>query len=271
MPIWYLNGQWVDQPITLAIEDAGVFQAVIAVERLRTYGGKIFAFADHWKRLHQSAAAMGIDASTAIDALGQCLDQLIQRNEPSGDVSITVLVTPGPLGANSPTVMAYQTALDQAHIERLQRDGQKLVAVKIQLPPPESVPRSIKTRSRLHYHLAQQQAAAKDPGATAVLIDQDGTLTETASANVLLVLDGVIYSPPRDRVLPGVTLGIVRRLADQLQIPWREQPLPVAMLAQADEILLTGTGAGLWHAGGRRGAVGEQLFAAFSQLTTQKQ
>ncbi|QDV70951.1 Branched-chain-amino-acid aminotransferase [Rosistilla carotiformis] len=267
MSIWYRCGEWFDGEIVLPLDDLGLFQGVCAVERLRTYGQRVFLLDEYLQRLQRSAATLSIDVSEAIVRLPDVIGELLQRNALSVDTGITLLVTPGDLQRRAPTVLAHLVPLDFARISRLQREGERLVLTSVVQPAAETVPRQVKHRSRIHYYLAAQQARRIDPAGTAVLLDADGSLTETASANLLLVQEGCIYGAPSERVLPGVTLSVVRQLAKAAGIPWREQPLSASMFEDADEILLTGTGPGIWFGNHRRGPIYQQLLEAFSAFT----
>ena len=82
-----------------------------------------------------------------------------------------------------------------------------------------------KTRSRLHYFLADREAAAAETGARAVLAHDDGRISETSTANIAIVRDGTIVAPPAADALPGISLGFARHLAAALGITWHEVSL----------------------------------------------
>ena len=107
--------------------------------------------------------------------------------------------------------------------------------------PDACWPIRAKVRSRLHYHLADREADAAEPGARAVLLHLDGRVSETSTANVAVVRGGTITTPPPEDALPGVSLRHVRGLAESLGIAWECRSLGVADLAAASEILLTST------------------------------
>ena len=73
------------------------------------------------------------------------------------------------------------------------------------------------------------------------MLDLDGNVTETASANFLLVRAGTLISPPRETVLDGISLGVVGELAARLGIPMAHRPIPLEECHAADEALLTST------------------------------
>jgi branched-subunit amino acid aminotransferase/4-amino-4-deoxychorismate lyase len=119
--------------------------------------------------------------------------------------------------------------------------GVALRTVAIRQVPVECWPMHIKVRSRLHYHLADREAAAVEPGSRAVLAHLDGRISETSTANIAVVVAGQIITPPPADALGGVSLAQTRRLAERLGITWHERSLMAADLAAADEILLTST------------------------------
>jgi branched-subunit amino acid aminotransferase/4-amino-4-deoxychorismate lyase len=85
--------------------------------------------------------------------------------------------------------------------------------------------------------------AAKEAGSLeALLYLPDGTLTEGTHTSFFGVLDGAILTAPNSNaILPGITRGLIFRLAAQAGIPVREQVLKRSDLAQVSELFLTGT------------------------------
>jgi branched-subunit amino acid aminotransferase/4-amino-4-deoxychorismate lyase len=93
----------------------------------------------------------------------------------------------------------------------------------------------------LHWWIAGQEAQQAESGAWALLLDSDGFVTETAAANLLLVKDGTVFSPPRQSILGGISLLTVEEICQELRIPFQERQLTLKDCLQADEALLTGT------------------------------
>jgi D-alanine transaminase len=94
----------------------------------------------------------------------------------------------------------------------------------------------------MHYYLADLAAQQQDPEARALLLDRDGRVTETATANVLTHRTGEGLATPRqEKVLHGISLAFVRELAEKLAITFVERDLSLDDVASADEILLTST------------------------------
>jgi para-aminobenzoate synthetase/4-amino-4-deoxychorismate lyase len=77
--------------------------------------------------------------------------------------------------------------------------------------------------------------------ALALIVDLDGLVLETSRSNVFVVVDGALVTPPADgRILRGVTRAAVLEAAHRLGIEHREDHLPLPVLADADEVFLTG-------------------------------
>jgi para-aminobenzoate synthetase/4-amino-4-deoxychorismate lyase len=89
--------------------------------------------------------------------------------------------------------------------------------------------------------LLDQAAAALD-GALPLIVDADGSALEAERANIFLVRDGVLATPPSDgRILPGVGRARVLEIAGEQGVGVAERPLALADLEDADELFLTGS------------------------------
>jgi para-aminobenzoate synthetase / 4-amino-4-deoxychorismate lyase len=70
-----------------------------------------------------------------------------------------------------------------------------------------------------------------------LILDEDETVLEASRANLFIVEEGAIVTPPADgRLLPGVTRQRVIRL-----MPVREDHVSLVRLLAADEVFLTGS------------------------------
>jgi len=251
--IGYLNGQWMPhQEMRIGIDDSGFRQAITAVERLRTYGGRIFSLEAHLRRWEWTTEKLGIRGLPDGDEITSLLSQLLATNQElidrQGDIGVTMFSTPGEIGSASPTIGLHLNLLNHERIARHQREGQPLIISDVQQPATTCWPRSIKTRARVHYYLADRFAEEHRLGSLGVLLDQDGSITETSTSNIAVVRRGEIQSPPSDRVLSGVTQLITEIIADELGIPWVKAPVQIEQLLMADEVLLMGTDGGIWFA-----------------------
>jgi branched-subunit amino acid aminotransferase/4-amino-4-deoxychorismate lyase len=107
--------------------------------------------------------------------------------------------------------------------------------------PPECIGPGIKHRSRLHWILADQEARNTQPGASALVLDLAGRMTETSSGNFFAVIDGEILTPPPERCLGGISQAVVKELARDLKIPYRMADLVPRDLRNATEAFTSST------------------------------
>ena len=87
-------------------------------------------------------------------------------------------------------------------------------------------------------------ADAQDAGFDeAILLTQDGHVSEGSAANIFLVMNGKLITPAvADDILVGITRGAVMELAQKLGYQVTERRVDRTELYVADEIFLCGTG-----------------------------
>jgi branched-chain amino acid aminotransferase len=79
----------------------------------------------------------------------------------------------------------------------------------------------------------------------AIVLSNDGHVAEASAANLFIVRNGVLITPPTSGdILEGITRQVVMELArNQLGIPVREAPIDRTELYVAEEAFFCGTGA----------------------------
>jgi branched-chain amino acid aminotransferase len=242
-PVAYLNGQFVPlAEVAIPLDDAGFVWGATVTDRLRTFGGRLFALDAHLRRFRQSCELARVPQPVPNAQLARVSEHLVRVNRQDGELSAVWIATPGGVSgagvAAVPTLVVYTTPLDPRQFERQAREGVRLAPVTATL----GVDPHVKHRSRLPWWIARQQVLSADPLAEPLLVDPgSGAVLETPNANVLAVLDGTVVSPPRDRILPGVTLGVVEDLCRHLGVPFGERPVTVSDLGRASEVLLANT------------------------------
>ena len=118
----YSSGDWVPhRQLQIPVEDDGFRQGVTAVERLRTYSGRVFAIDAHIERWHHSIGELGIQGLPGAPTTRSLLQEVLDRNAPvlaaERDVGITMFATPGVAGRNSPTHALHLNRLDHQRID----------------------------------------------------------------------------------------------------------------------------------------------------------
>jgi branched-chain amino acid aminotransferase len=280
--IWaYLNGRWISSAqLAISVDDVGFLLGATITERLRTFGGRVFRLEVHLDRLRRSLDIVGLDSNHITAQIAEAVPEFLERNRsqlpPDDDWSILAFATPGIAGSGRPTVCVHGYPLQFQLWASRYTEGLPVVISDVRQIPPQSLPPELKCRSRMHFYLADQQAAAAEPGARAILLDEDGHVAEATSANVIVyrAAEGLV-SPPTEHILIGVSLGVVQELAASLNVPFAMRPLTPDELRSADEAMLASTSICLLPIiacdgqpiGGRRpGPVFRRLLAAWSGL-----
>jgi branched-subunit amino acid aminotransferase/4-amino-4-deoxychorismate lyase len=232
--------------------DAGFILGATVSEQLRTFDGKLFRLGEHLDRLLASLELVGIHPGLSRQDLESVATQLASMNHgllaDSDDLGLTIFVTPGPYATLAPAaatgpVVGLHTYPLPFHLwADKYEQGESLVVTSIEQVPAGCWPRQLKCRSRMHYYLADKQAREIDPGARALLIDQQGCVTETATANVLVFRrDEGLVSPPLGDIFPGISREMVLELARGLGVRSSERRMAPEEVAAADEVLVTST------------------------------
>ncbi len=273
----YLNGHWIDDAtLSIPIGDPGFTLGVTVTERLRTFGAAPYRAAEHLARLAKSLEFIGLSSGPIVEELVAVVDEFMARNaefyETGDDWAIVVFVTPGT--GREPTRCVHGLPLPFKGWADQFRTGLPLWLSDHRQTPANCWPPALKCRSRMHYYLADRQALSREPGARAVLLDQDGYVGEASTANIVAVRSGEgVVSPLMAKVLPGVSVGVVRELAAQLGVPFVERDMLPEDLATADEVWLCSTSIcmlpvvrynGQPIGAGRPGPVYQRFLAAWS-------
>jgi branched-chain amino acid aminotransferase len=255
-PVAFSNGRWLPQSETaVPIHDAGFVWGATVTDLCRTVRHQLYRWPDHFQRFRQSCRAARIYPAFAEDEIDQHARELVAHNarflQPEQDLALVLLATPGPIGyyrgepgglaAGKTTFVMHTFPLPFERYRSYFQDGARLVMPSIRHVPPVCVDPKIKQRSRMHWWLAEQEVHQVDPSASALLLDLNGHVTETAGANFLLVRAGTVVSPPGESVLGGISLRVVRDLCRRLGIDFEERALTVYDCLNADEAMLTNT------------------------------
>jgi len=287
-PIAYLNGQRLPvSQAAVSVYDGGFMQGVTVAEQLRTFGGKLFRLDLHLDRLARSLAIVGVNPGLSREDFERIATELAAQNpkllDPADDLGLSIFVTPGAYAAFAaagrhpgPTVGIHTQPLPFATWAGKYLAGEPLVVTDIQQVPAACWPAELKCRSRMHYYLADKQAREREPGSRALVLDERGLVIEASTANILVYYGEVgLVSPPRERILPGVTAAAIEELADRIDIAFSRRDLTVDDVAAADEVLLCSTSPCVWSvtrlngrpiADGKPGPISRQLQAAWSDM-----
>jgi branched-subunit amino acid aminotransferase/4-amino-4-deoxychorismate lyase len=241
--------------------DLGFQQGITITERLRTFRRVPWKVAEHLERMQRGLGDCGIEYSPGMDFVIQVMDRVMEHNGrllgPDDEQSVSVGITAGDLTAQSPAAWGQNSAHSMS--------GPRLVVTSVRLPveqfvrkyqtgshawivqtrdiPGATIPRHIKARSRLHYWLAQREAEQNEPGSQAILLDEEGYVSEATIATVALVdvVSRQVIIPPEDRVLPGTSIESMIPVFEHCNIGLERRPFRPEDLMASAEVVSFGT------------------------------
>lgn len=236
----FLNGEFMPADrASVSVFDRGFLLGDGVYEVIPVYAGMPFRLVPHLGRLRYSLDGVRMTNPYQDDEWTSIIGELIARNG-GGNQAVYLQVTRGvaprdhvfPEGV-TPTAFAMSNPIKPLP-GWYKENGIKAITV----PDIRWAQCNIKAITLLPNSLLRQQA--EDAGAQEALLIRDGYLTEGASSNAYAVIDGVIYTAPKDeKVLPGITRDLVLELAAQAGLPCREQAVSEPDLRGAQEIWIS--------------------------------
>ena len=232
MIVWHNTGLTDTSLMTIDPMDRGLTLGDGLFETLALRDGRILHLAAHLDRLREGCRILDIPFPT-LD-LGEALTATADAGN-HGDAILRLTLTrgPAPRGLLPPTGPTPTLLITAGPF--LPAEGSADCWITTVTRRNEYSPLSrIKALPYLDNILALQEAVAKG-GNEAILCNTKGYIAESSRANLVILYDGHLLTPPlTDGVLPGIIRAV---LMQSLSI--REQSLRPEDLAKADAIILT--------------------------------
>ncbi|HVM59315.1 MAG TPA: D-amino acid aminotransferase [Verrucomicrobiae bacterium] len=275
--IAYVNGEFLPlERATVHVEDRGFQFADGVYEVVRTYHGKPFAMDEHLARLARSLDALELKNPLPTEKWKSIIGEGIKRSG-FAEAIVYLQVTRGcakrhrsmPEGIE-PTVVLTVRQLPPPPT-KIRETG---IAV-ITLPEFRWARCDIKSIALLPSVLAYR-TAQKAGASDAIFFGEDDTVYESSAANVFIVTNGRLRTPPKNtRILPGVTRDKLLEVARAAKIEVVEERITKSELLSAQEVFLSSTTAevtpvatidGKQIGTGKPGPVSARLFDQFAQM-----
>ncbi len=253
MKIW-MDGEIIDEaeanvPVTThALHyGSGVFEGIRAYHT--DQGPGIFRLQDHLDRLHASAEVYRMQIPFSAQQMREAIWQLIDQNAlDSCYIRPLVFRGAGKLGVDplgSPVKSAIMTMQWGAYLgDEAVLYGIRACMSSYRRFSSDMMPASAKaTGQYLNSILAKLEST--DRGfEEAILLNEQGFVSEGTGENIFIVRDGVVYTPRiEDSILPGITRKSVIEMLNYLDVKVIEAAITPEHLMAADEVFLTGTAA----------------------------
>lgn len=246
-----IDGQLVaEQDAKISVLDHGLLYGDGLFEGIRVRAGRIFRLEQHLARLELGARYLGLELPFDREGRAQIVRDTVRAfGQKEAYVRLLVTRGEGPLGVDpttckKPTVVCIVAEIGLYNAEQ-RAQGLSMITSSYRRPNPDVQDVAIKTLNYLGSALAKQEA--KKQGADeALLLNQSGRVSEASVANVFAVRGRTLSTPPAiDGCLEGINRGAVLELARELGFSVAERSLGRRDLLAADEVFLTGSGAGV--------------------------
>ena len=273
-----------EREVGISIRDRGYLYGDAVFDATRTFNGTPFKLREHIRRLYDSLRYLRIDPGMDPEAMERWSLEVAAHNypllPPNQDMWVMQRISRGvessrPEDAHA-TVLIESHPIPFASRASLYRDGVSVRTPSVPRTPPRFMSPRAKTHNYLNLVLGDLEAQGTEPGSWAVLLDENGNLTEGRGSNIFLVKDGRVCTPKGQFVLEGITRDTVLGLARGLDLPTAEEDLDLFDAYTADEAFLTSTSLCICPVTSINGAqVGEgappgpvtgRLISAFSDL-----
>ncbi len=224
----------------------GFFGGIRAYHNETHKASYVFRLDDHIARFQNSAKLLGVKLPYTHDELKQIIIDLIKKNKPDTDSYLRPFAYVGntELGPNLHNV-TMDFALYMIPLKEYMPvdKGLSLCISKYRRIPGDAIPSRAKA-SGGYINSALARAEANAGGYDeAILLRENGNLSEGSAENIFLVKDGRVITPaPDEDILEGITRRSIIQMCQDMTIDVEQRPVHRDELFTADEIFLTGTG-----------------------------
>ena len=215
----------------------------------------IFRLREHYERLIRGCQILRISLPYSVDELCKITTELLEKNGFSEDVYIRPLAFKGEqlvanLNLNSVQdeftliIVPFGSYIDNSRPLRCQTSSWRR-------PMDSSMPTGVKISGLYTTSILAKTEALAAGFDEAILLNQNGTVSEGSGENLFMIRDGIIITPSEtDNCLLGITRDSVIQLAkNELGMQIVQRPMHRSELYLADEVFLTGTAAHLTSVG----------------------
>jgi branched-chain amino acid aminotransferase len=259
---------------------SGVFEGIRAYATER--GPAVWHLGEHLKRLFRSAKLYHMEIPYSIEAITEATKELIRANGLSSCYIRPLAIRGyGEMGVNplnAPVnvfiaVWPWGTYLGEDALEH----GVRVKISSWRRNAQNSLPSTAKATGQYINGVLAKVESLKAGYDEAILLNEQGYITDGSGENVFIVRDGVLKTPPvQAGCLDGITRASVRTIARDLGYEVAEENLARTDLYNADECFFTGTAAEITPirevddrivGEGHRGPITKELQGAFFAAT----
>jgi branched-chain amino acid aminotransferase len=226
---------------------SGVFEGIRCYDTVR--GPAVWHLDEHLRRLFRSAKLYHLEIPYSLEALAEAVKDTIRANglrscyirplafRGYGEMGVNPLQAPVNVVI---AVWPWGAYLGEEALER----GVRVKISSWKRNDQNSLPASAKATGQYINSVLAKVESLKAGYDEAIMLNQQGYVTDGSGENVFIVRGGVLVTPPISAgCLDGITRASVMRMARDLGYEVREENLVRTDLYNADEAFFTGTAA----------------------------
>ena len=224
---------------------SGIFEGIRCYDTKQ--GPAIFRLREHMQRLVNSAKIYRMDLPVSLDELCNIATELVRINKMNACyVKPIVIRGYGEVGVNplnSPIDVYMACWHWGAYLgpDALSKGVDVGVSSWTRIAP-NTLPAMAKAAANYMNSQLIRMEASFNGYAEGVALDTDGHVSEGSGMNIFIAHGGTLYTPPlATSILPGITRDAITKIAEDLDIPFKEAVIPREMLYIADEVFFVGT------------------------------
>ena len=253
----YFNGNFIDEKdAKLSIYDSSLMFGDMVFEMTRSFNKKHFLLNEHIDRLYKSANYLEIPVNISkkemVDACLQISDINSNTFEENDEHRLMINISRGLLSiydkkvdveSGSNVIIAdFPLKWTVNGMDKLFDTGLNAVIPSQRMIPSKLLEAKVKNRNRIHYMMANIEVSKFNSKNTwALLMDEDGYITEGTGSNFFMVKNKKLYTPEPRNLLRGISRDYVISLAKKNDIEVIEKNLELYDILECDEAFFTAT------------------------------
>ncbi|MDJ0614623.1 MAG: aminotransferase class IV [Rhizobiaceae bacterium] len=247
----WMRGQII--PISeamLPVTDWGLTRSDITYDVVHVWKGSFFRLDDYLDRFEKSVASLRLEIPQSRNDIKKILHEMVAKSELK-DAYVSMVAsrgTPSVPGTRDPRLCSnhfYAWAVPFVWVippDIAKRGAYVKISETSKRISPSSVDPTVK-----NYHWGDMTRAlfeALDDGFdTAVLLDEQGLITEGPGFNIFAIVDGKLLTP-KDGMLEGITRKTVMEIGEEMGLAPIACDIPEQVFLSADEVFTATTAGG---------------------------
>ena len=251
--VWYDGGYRQYKDAHLGLMTHALHYGTGCFEGIRAYWnegqGQLFCILmeDHYRRMLQSAKILTIEIPYTVDQMCEMTVEVLRRNGWREDVYIRPLAykSEEKIGVKLRGIASSFAIYTSPFGNYVDVDSGIHCKVSSWRRVDDNAAPARAKVTGIYINSALSKSEAEDDGYDeAIVLNQDGHVSEGSAANIFIVRDGALVTPPAsDNILEGITRKALMVLAkEEMGVPTVERQIDRSELYVADEAFLCGTG-----------------------------